>query len=217
MLSISPLSSDVATLRDALIGSVVLPGDDGWDDARRPGTSPSTSAPRPSRCPTTPTTCRSSPSPATSGLRVAAQGTGHNAAPLGDLSDTILVKTHAMRGVEIDAAARVARVEAGALWERRRRARRRARPRGAAGSSPDVGVVGYTLGGGLSWLARRYGLAANRVARDRARAPPTASSCRADHDHDADLFWALRGGGGNFGIVTALEFALFPLERSTPA
>ena len=80
------------------------------------------------------------------------------------------------------------------------------------GSSPDVGVVGYTLGGGIGWLARRYGLAANSVT---AVELVTADGehVRADADNEPDLFWGLRGGGGNFGAVTAIEFALYPVEH----
>src|SRR5262249_46672068 len=78
-----------------------------------------------------------------------------------------------------------------------------------AGSSPDVGVVGYPLGGGLSWLARKHGLAANNVT---ALEIVTADGVlhRVTDRENPDLFWALRGGGGNFGVVTAIEFALFP-------
>ena len=85
-----------------------------------------------------------------------------------------------------------------------------------AGSSPDVGVTGYTLGGGLSFLGRKYGLAANNV---RAVEVVTADGrlVRADAEHETDLFWALRGGGGSFGVVTALEFRLFPVTRGTRA
>jgi FAD/FMN-containing dehydrogenase len=87
--------------------------------------------------------------------RIAAQGTGHNAPPLGSLQDTVLVKTERMRRVEIDPVARVARVQAGAVWLEVVEA---AAPYGLAalaGSSPDVGVVGYTLGGGMSFLGRK--------------------------------------------------------------
>jgi len=82
-----------------------------------------------------------------------------------------------------------------------------------AGSSPDVGVAGYTLGGGMSFLGRRYGLAANNV---RAIEMVTADGrrVRADREHESDLFWALRGGGGSFGIVTAIEFRLFPITEA---
>ena len=120
------------------------------------------------------------------------------------------VKTSALREVEIDAA----------RPPRPRRRRRRCGPRSPArrrstaspplaGSSPDVGVVGYTLGGGLSWLGRRHGLAANSVL---AIELVTADGrvVRADRDNEPELFWALRGGGGSFGIVTAMEFVLYP-------
>jgi FAD/FMN-containing dehydrogenase len=146
------------------------------------------------------------------GLRVAPQGTGHNAAPIPGLEDTILVSTQQLRGVEIDAVAQIARVQAGTLWLEVTEA---STPFGLyplSGSSPDVGVVGYTLGGGLSWLARKHGLAANSIlaaeivdAEGRIR--------RIDGDHDPELFWAIRGGGGAFAVVTALELRLLPIEE----
>jgi FAD/FMN-containing dehydrogenase len=144
------------------------------------------------------------------GLRVAAQGTGHNASPLGDLSDTLLIKTHEMRGVEIDAQNRIARVEAGAQWGDVIGPAAEHGLAALAGSSHDVGVVGYSLGGGISFLARRYGLSANRIL---AAEVVTADGelVRADRRQNADLFWAIRGGGGAFGVITALELELFDL------
>jgi len=144
------------------------------------------------------------------GLRVAAQGTGHNASPLGDLSDTLLIKTHEMRGVEIDAKNRIARVEAGAQWGDVIGPAAEHGLAALAGSSHDVGVVGYSLGGGISFLARRYGLSANRIL---AAEIVTADGelVRADRRQNADLFWAIRGGGGAFGVITALELELFDL------
>ena len=144
------------------------------------------------------------------GLRVAAQGTGHNASPLGDLSDTLLIKTHEMRGVEIDASKRVARVEAGALWGDVVAPAGEHGLAALAGSSHDVGVVGYSLGGGISFLARRYGLSANRIlAADVVTAD--GELVRADRRQNTELFWAIRGGGGAFGVITALEIELFDL------
>jgi hypothetical protein len=147
------------------------------------------------------------------GLRIAAQGTGHGAMPLGKLDDTILLKTEEMRGVSIDPEARTARAEAGAVWED---VVERAAPHGLAalaGSSPNVGVVGYTLGGGMSFLGRKYGPAAANVD---AIEMVTADGrlIRADRANEPDLFWALRGGGGSFGVVTAMEFALFPVTEA---
>lgn len=148
------------------------------------------------------------------GLRVALQGTGHGASARGDLSGALLVNTSRMRGVAIDPAAGTARAEAGALWEDVVPA---AAGHGLAalhGSSPDVGVVGYTLGGGFGWLGRSHGLACNAVtAVDLVTA--AGDAVRVDAAGDPDLFWALRGGGGGFGAVTAIEFGLVPLRTVT--
>ena len=146
------------------------------------------------------------------GLRVAPQGTGHNAAAMGSLAHTVLVKTERMRGVEIDAEKRIARVEAGVVWAEVSEAAAEHGLAALAGSSPDVGVVGYSLGGGISWLARRYGLAANSVTAVEL-VSADGELARTDADNESDLSWALRGGGGSFGVVTALEFQLYPISQ----
>ena len=147
-----------------------------------------------------------------SGLRVAPQGTGHNATPLAWDEDTILLSTSRMRGVIIDVPGRRARVAAGTLWVEVTTPASEHGLAPLAGSSPDVGVVGYSLGGGVSWLGRKHGLSANSIL---AIEIVTADGRlrRVDAEHDADLFWALRGGGGNFGVVTAMEIALHPLPE----
>jgi hypothetical protein len=145
------------------------------------------------------------------GLRVAPQGTGHNAAPLGDLDGTILLKTARMRGITIDVVRRTAWVEAGVLWQDLTEAAAEHGLAGLIGSSPDVGVIGYTVGGGLSWFGRKHGLSCNAVL---AAEVVTADGQvrRIDAEHDPDLFWALRGGGGSLGVVTALELQLWPVH-----
>jgi UDP-N-acetylenolpyruvoylglucosamine reductase len=149
---------------------------------------------------------------AAEGLRVAPQRTGHNAAPMASLEDSILLKTNALDRVCIDAPARRARVGAGARWEDVVPA---ASDLGLAclhGSTPDVSVVGYSLGGGMGWYARKHGLAANHVTAIEV-VTPDGQIRWATEKHDAELFWALRGGSGNFGVVTAIEFELLPLEK----
>ena len=142
------------------------------------------------------------------GLRVATQGTGHNAAPLGPLGDTVLVKTHRMRQVRIDPDARTARAQAGAVWADVVGPAAKHGLAALAGSSPNVGVVGYTLGGGMGWLGRAYGLSASNVEAFEA-VTADGRLVRADACTEPDLFWALRGGGGSFAVVTAVELRLF--------
>jgi hypothetical protein len=146
------------------------------------------------------------------GLRIAPQGTGHGALPLGSLAHTVLLKTERMRGIQIDIRRQRARVQAGVLSAEVTDAAAEHGLAALAGSSPDVGVVGYSLGGGISWLARKHGLAANNVtAVELVNAE--GDLIRADAESRRDLFWALRGGGGSFGVVTSLEFNLFPLSE----
>jgi hypothetical protein len=144
------------------------------------------------------------------GLPVAVQATGHGASAPAEGS--VFVSTRRMQGVRVDPAARVARVQAGVRW---RPVIDAAVPHGLAplsGSSSGVGVVGYTLGGGMGHLARRHGFAADQVrsvelvTADGAIRTVTAAS-------DAELFWAVRGGQGRFGIASALEFDLVPVPR----
>lgn len=149
---------------------------------------------------------------AENGLRIAAQGTGHGAGPLAPLEGTVLLKTERMRGVEVDPDARTARVEAG-VWGAELGAA--AGEHGLCflpGSSPNVGVTGFTLGGGLSWLGRRYGFACNRVAAIEL-VDAEGERRTVDADNDPDLFWALRGGGGGYAVITALQVELLPIAE----
>jgi UDP-N-acetylenolpyruvoylglucosamine reductase len=200
-------------LRARLQGELVLPDDDTWDEARRAWNLAVDQRPVAVALPETPDDVVAIVDFAREhGYRVAPQGTGHNAGPLGWLDETILLKTSRMRSVEIDPESRRARVQAGVLWDEVTSAAAEHGLVGLAGSSPDVGVVGYSLGGGVSWLGRRYGLAANSVT---AVELVTADGrlVRADADHEEELFWALRGGGGNFGIVTSIDFRLYPVTE----
>jgi predicted ester cyclase len=115
----------------------------------------------------------------------------------------MLLRTTRMRTVHIDPAARTARAGAGAVWPDVTVPAAQHGLAALAGSSPTVGVTGYILGGGLGWLARRYGLAANSVTAAEL-VTPDGDLVRADAGHEPDLFWAVRGGGG-VGAVTALE------------
>lgn len=142
------------------------------------------------------------------GFGVAVQATGHG--PLRNAAGSLMITTRRMQGLSIDAERRVARVEAGVKWARVMEAAADHGLAGLCGSSSDVGVVGYTLGGGLGSLGRKHGFAADHV---RAVEIVTADGRlrRVSADTEPELFWAVRGGKGNLGIVTALEIELVPV------
>lgn len=141
------------------------------------------------------------------GMPFAVYATGHGGAMP---EDAVVVRTARMGGVLVDPDRRTAWVGPGTRWAAVIEA---AAPFGLApisGTSPDVGVVGYTLGGGFGWLSRLFGYAADSVTR--ARLVTADGELRTvSADQDPDLFWAIRGGGANFGAVTALEFRLYPV------
>ncbi|MEC3916725.1 FAD-binding oxidoreductase [Nocardia sp. CDC160] len=141
------------------------------------------------------------------GLPVVTQPTGHGAA--GGVENAILLRTGALKGLEIDPVGRVARVGAGVKWGQVQAAAAGYGLTGLAGSNPVVGVTGYTLGGGKGWFGRKYGWASNAV-RAFEIVDAEGRSARVTADSDPDLFWALSGGGGDFAVVTGLEFELFP-------
>lgn len=143
------------------------------------------------------------------GLRVAVQATGHGVGRPAD--GALLIVTSRMNRVAVDPVARTARIEAGATWAP---VLETAQAHGLApllGSSPTVGAVGYTLGGGMGWLARRHGLSSDLV-RAFELVTPDGIEVRTSADQQPELFWALKGGGaGALGVVTAMEIELVPL------
>ena len=149
---------------------------------------------------------------ASCGLTVAAQSTGHNAAPLGSISDVLLIDVRELRSIAIDTNARRVRVGAGVRWEDVIQQLSDLGLAALHGSSPLVGIAGYSLGGGMGWLARKHGLQTNSV---HALELVTADGefRRVDAAQEPDLFWALRGGNGNFGVVTAIEFEVYPVSE----
>jgi FAD/FMN-containing dehydrogenase len=144
------------------------------------------------------------------GRAVAVRATGHG--PAASADDAVLVDTRRMDGVRVDAGQRTAWIEAGARW---RQVVERSTPHGLAplnGSNPGVGAVGYLVGGGAGLLGRRFGFAADHVRRLRIVAAD-GHVRDVSADTDPDLFWAVRGGKDNFGLVVGVEVDLFPVPR----
>lgn len=212
----SPGSTPTSTahaLRGLCSGGVHLPGDTAYDTARAPWNLAVDLHPAAVAIPhSVEEVVAVVRAAAEAGLRVAPQSTGHGAGPLGgrDLSDVVLVKLHELTGVSVDPEAGTARVIGGTQWQD---VIAMAAPLGFTalhGSAPDVAVAGYVLSGGLSFYGRTHGVAANSV---RAVEIVTGRGelVRADADHHPELFWAVRGGGANLGVVVAIELALLPL------
>ena len=200
-------------LRADVTGRVFLPGDLGYDQARQAWML--TVNQRPAMVVEAASTADVAAAvrfARSYGLRIAPQGTGHGAAPLEPLESALLLRTSRLRGVRIDPDTRTVRAAAGALWQDVAVPASDHGLAGLAGTSRDVGVTGYTLGGGIGWLARRYGLAANSVTAAEL-VTPTGQLVHADLEHEPDLFWALCGGGGSVGVVTALEILLYPVTE----
>ena len=203
--------AELETLRAGLRGDAYAPGDEGYDEARSAwnlnarqhpalvvmaeGAADVLAAVRLAR---------------DEGLGVGVMATGHGVAAPAD--GGVLINTSRMKGVHVDPEGRTARVEAGAKWADVVPEAAAHGLAGLQGSSSDVGVVGYTMGGGFGWLGRKYGFAADSV-KEADVVTADGELVKASAHANADLFWGLKGGGGNFGIVTSLEFALYPITH----
>ncbi len=200
----------VGDLRAALRGQVILPGDEAYDQARLAWNLSVNQHPAM-------IVIAADADDIVASLRFAAlvdmdvtvQSTGHGVAR--PANDSLLLVTSQLKGVQINAAAQTAWVEAGVKWGA---VLERAQAVGLApllGSSPGVGAIGYTLGGGMGWLARKYGLAADSVLRFEV-VLANGHKVNASPTENADLFWALGGGGGALGVVTGMEIKLYPVK-----
>lgn len=206
-----PPAPDVTALR--AVDGLLFPGDPAYEELRTPWNLVVDQRPLAVAAPETiADVARIVGAVAAAGVRIAAQSSGHSALPLSanGLEEAVLLRLHRLLGVEIDAERRIARVLGGTLW---REVINAAAPHGLTarhGSAGDVAVAGYTLGGGLSFYGRTHGLAGHHVS---AIEVVTAGGdmVRATADAHSELFWALRGGGGNFGAVVAIELDLLPI------
>ena len=206
---------DVDALGASVTGRLLQAGDAGYEEARRVHNG------LVDRRPALIVRCRTAADAAAAvgfarrgGFEISVRGGGHNVAGLAVADDAVMIDLAEMKGIQVDPDARTARAEGGVTWAELNAATGQHGLAVTGGAISTTGIAGLTLGGGLGWLMAKFGLAADNllavqlVTADGEVAEVTAAS-------DADLFWALRGGGGNFGIATAFTYRLHPLQMVT--
>jgi FAD/FMN-containing dehydrogenase len=202
----------IELLQKSVAGEVIVPEDAAYDDARRVWNGMVDRRPRGIvRCSGVEDVVGAVRFARESGWLVAVRGGGHNAAGLAVRDDGLVIDLSRMRGVEVDPGKRRARAQGGATWSDYDAATARRGLASTGGAISTTGIGGLTLGGGIGYLMRRYGLACDNLT---AVEMVTASGevVEASAEKNDDLFWGVRGGGGNFGIVTTFEYALHPVE-----
>jgi len=205
------IASTLTTLAPAFSGQLLQPADTGYDDARRVHNGLVDKRPALiARCRGLADVADAVKIARTSNLEIAVRGGGHNVAGRGTVDAGLMIDLSLMQGIQVDPRARVARAQGGALW---REFNRETQVYGLAttgGVVATTGIGGLTLGGGIGWLMSKHGLALDNLrAADIVLAD--GSIVQANADENPDLFWAIRGGGSNFGIAASLEFTLHPV------
>lgn len=207
-----PNETPVDRFQANLRGALLRPGDAGYDDARKVYNAMIDRRPRLiARCADVADVITSIGYARDNGLLLAVRGGGHNGAGLGVCDDGLVIDLSSLRGVRVDPAARTARVAGGCTWSEVDHATHAFGLATPSGIISTTGVGGLTLGGGVGNLSRKYGLSIdNLIEADVVLAD--GSLVTASETEHGELFWALRGGGGNFGVVTSFVFRLHPVK-----
>lgn len=201
-------SADIETLRSRLSGGLVQPVDAGYDAARRVWNGNVDRRPALiARCASADEVQHAVCFAASNQLLLSVRGGGHSAPGYGTNDGGMVIDLSPMKGITVDPAKRTARAEGGVIWREFDAATQEHGLATTGGTVSNTGVVGLTLGGGLGWLMGKHGLSVDNLIS--AEIVTADGALRiASAAENPDLFWALRGGGGNFGVVTALTFRL---------
>ncbi|OKO87517.1 hypothetical protein AC629_13725 [Bradyrhizobium sp. NAS80.1] len=208
MSSIASVASAAADLSASFGGQLLKPTDEGFEEARKVHNGLVDKRPALiARCRGTADVVDAVALATKLGLEVAVRGGGHNVAGRATIDGGIMIDLSPMKGVHVDVAGKTVRAQGGVTWGEVNRETQLHGLAVTGGVVSTTGIAGLTLGGGLGWLMGKYGLALDNL---RAVELVTADGkvLRASKQEEPDLFWAIRGGGGNFGIATSLEYDL---------
>jgi len=205
----SDLVTVVSELKPAFGGNLLLPSDDGYDEARRIHNGMVDKHPALiAQCRGVADVVDAVKLARSQNLEIAVRGGGHNVAGRATVDDGLMIDLSLMRSVRVDRQAKTARVEGGATWLDVNRGTQIFGLATTGGAVSTTGVAGLTLGGGLGWLMPKYGMALDTLLSvDLVTADGEVA--RAAADENPDLYWAVRGGGGNFGVAASFEFQLY--------
>jgi FAD/FMN-containing dehydrogenase len=214
MVSTLSESQDVSEFAHRFAGQVLQPADAGYEEARRVHNGLVDKRPALiARCQGLADVADAVSLARKLGLEVAVRGGGHNVAGRATIDGGLMIDLAPMKGVHVDPKTRTARAQGGVTWAEFNRETQLYGLATTGGVVSSTGIAGLTLGGGLGWLMSRYGLALdNLLSADIVTAE--GKVLKASADEDADLFWAVRGGGGNFGVAASFEYRLHPVGPS---
>jgi FAD/FMN-containing dehydrogenase len=205
------LTASLETLAPSFTGQLLQPTDTGYDDARKVHNGLVDKRPKLiARCRGTADVADAVKLARTLNLEVAVRGGGHNVAGRATIDGGVMIDLSPMKGIYVDPRTRTARAQGGVLWKELNRDTQVHGLATTGGVVGTTGIAGLTLGGGLGWLMPKYGLALDNL-RSAEMVMADGSVKRASADENPDLYWAIRGGGGNFGIAASLEYTLHPV------
>ncbi|WP_198371224.1 FAD-binding oxidoreductase [Roseomonas rosulenta] len=208
---IAGIDSGIDRLAGAFAGTLLRPTDPGYDAARRVHNGLIDKRPRLiARCAGTADVADAVRFARDEGLEIAIKGGGHNVAGRATVEDGLMIDLSGMRGVHVDPRARTARAQGGLTWAGFNRETQLHGLATTGGAVSSTGIAGLTLGGGIGWLMGRHGLALDNLVSAEVVLADGRVVTASETEHP-DLFWALRGGGGNFGVVTSFGYRLHPV------